>query len=88
MTGYYGEQAVKGGTYLKHSTWEFESVAREGGILNGSKMTRYSRIPISAVMVAGPLMGLIYAIFLPTMFCLTFIFSLFHRAGQKIRGTG
>ena len=65
MKGYHGEQEVKGGFYLKHSTWEVEPVARGGGILPGDEEVRYTRLPLPTVMVAGPLAGLVFLIFLP-----------------------
>ena len=76
MASYHGGQAVKGGFYLKRSTSEFEYVAGGGGILPGNKETSYSRLPLPAVIVAGPLMGLAYVISLPTVYCLTFGYFL------------
>ena len=88
MAGYYGGQKVKEGYYLKHSTWKFESVASGGGILTGDKETKYSKIPLPIVMVAGPLMGLSYAISLPIIFCCVFGYSLARLAGQKLKIAG
>lgn len=88
MAGYHGGQAVKGGFYLKRSTWEFESVAGRGGILPGNKETSYSRLPLPAVMVAGPLMGLAYAISLPIVCCLAFGYFLVRWVGQKLKVVG
>ena len=85
MTGYHGGQTVKGGFYLKRSTWELESVARGGGNLPGNEETRYSRVPLPAVMAAGPLMGLAYVISLPIVFCLAFGYCLTRRVGQKLK---
>lgn len=87
MAGYHGGQAVKRGFYLKRSTWEFESVAGRGGILPGNEETSYSRLPLPAVMVAGPLMGLAYAISIPTVYCLSFVYSLARLVGQKLKIT-
>ena len=88
MAGYHGGQAVKRGFYLKRSTWEFESVVGRGGILPGNKETSYSRLPLPAVMVAGPLMGLAYAISLPIVYCLAFGYFLARRAGGKPKVAG
>lgn len=88
MAGYHGGQAVKRGLYLKRSTWEFESVAGRGGILPGNKETSYSRLPLPAVMVAGPLMGLAYVISLPIVGCLAFSYFLARRVGLKPKVAG
>ena len=87
MTGYHGGQIVKGGFYLKRATWELESVAKGGGNLPGKEETRYSRVPLPAVMAAGPLMGLAYVISLPIVFCLAFGYFLTRRVGQKLKIT-
>ena len=87
MAGYHGGQTVKGGFYLKRSTWEFESVARGGGVLPGNKKTSYGRLPLPAMMVAGPLMGLAYAISIPAICCLSFGYSLARLIGKKIKIT-
>ncbi len=85
MTGYHGGQIVKGGFYLKRATWELESVARGGGNLPGNEETRYSRVPLPAVMAAGPLMGLVYVISLPIVFCLAFGYFLARQVGQTLK---
>lgn len=83
MAGYHGGQVVKEGFYLKHSTWEFESVSRGGGNLPGNKETSYSRLPLPVVMAVGPLMGLVYVLSVPTVYCLSFVYSLARLVGQK-----
>ena len=88
MAGYHGGQVVQGGCYLKRATWEMESVARGGGTLPGNEETRYSRLPLPAVMVLGPLMGLAYAIITPIFYCLAFVYSLIRRGGQKLKSLG
>jgi len=74
MARYYGGEVVKVGSYLNRSTLEIEMIAKEGGILPGNKGTRYSRLPLVAVMAAGPLMGLAYVVFLPVVYCLAFVY--------------
>ena len=87
MAGYHGGQVVKGGFYLKHSTWEFESVPRGCGNLPGNKETSYSRLPLPAVVVVGPLIGLVYVFSIPTVYCLSFVYSLARLVGQKFKIT-
>ena len=85
MASCYGGQTVKSGLYVNLSTWELESVARGGGNLPGNEETRYRRVPLPSVMVAGPLMGLAYVISLPIVFCLAFGYFLTRRVGQKLK---
>ncbi len=85
MMGYHGGQTVKGGCYLKFSTWEFESVASEGGVLPGNKEIRYSRLPLPVLMIAAPLMGLAYIVFSPTIYCLASVYCLARLVGHKLK---
>ncbi|MEE9399142.1 MAG: hypothetical protein V3V23_02640 [Dehalococcoidales bacterium] len=87
MVGYHGGQTVKAGLYLKRSTWELESIARGGGVLSGNKETYFRRLPLPAVMVVGPLMGLAYVISLPILFCLVFGYFLARLVGRKLKVT-
>ncbi len=65
MIDYHGGQAVSKGYYLKRSTWEFDFVAKGGGILPGNRETHYSRVSLPVVVVGSPLIGLAFIIFLP-----------------------
>jgi len=76
MTGYHGRQVVKAGDYLNRSTWELESVAEGGGILPGDESTHYIGLPRPPLVIAGPLMGLAYVIFLPVVFWFAVIYYL------------
>jgi hypothetical protein len=87
MVGYHGGQTVKAGLYLKRSTWELESITSRGGVLSGKKGTYYSKLPLPAVMVAGPLMGLAYIIILPVLFCLASGYFLARLVGRKFKVT-
>lgn len=88
MASYHGGQFVREGLYMKRSTWEFESVAKKGGVLIGNKETSYSRLPLPFMMVAGPLMGLAYVLSLPIACCLSLTYSLTRRVGQKFKIAG
>ncbi len=88
MAGYLGGQVVKGGYYLKHATREMVAITRGGGTLPGNRETGYSRLPLPAVMVLGPLMGLAYVIIVPILVCLFFIYSLARLGGQKVKVAG
>lgn len=88
MTRYYGGQVVKGGLYLRRSTLEFEPVVRGGGILPGDKGARYIQMPLPAVTVVGPLMGLLFVIFLPLVGVVGIIGLLTYRGWQSAQLVG
>jgi hypothetical protein len=62
---HHGGEEVRGGIYWSARGWEFVSVPREGARLEGSREDSYTRVPLPVVLVAGPVMGLAFAIFLP-----------------------
>ena len=62
---HYGGEKVRGGIYWSARGWEFVAVPREGGALDGGSVDGYTKVPIPVVLVAGPIMGLALAIFLP-----------------------
>ncbi len=88
MAGYHGGQTVKEGFYLKRSTLEFESVTKGGSILPGGRETRYIRVPLPAVIVAGPLAGLAFIIFLPSIGIVGIIGFLTYRGWQWVQFVG
>lgn len=85
MAGYHGGQTVKEGFYLKRSTLEFESVTKGGSILPGERETHYIRVPLPAVMAAGPMAGLAYVISLPIVLCFAFGYFLTCRVAQTLK---
>ena len=64
MTRYYGNQNVDPGIYLNLRELSFKSLDDEGR-LPGTKTSVYYRVPALVLLVAAPLLGLVYAIFLP-----------------------
>lgn len=60
-----GGDVVKGGVYWSKSGGEFITVPSEGGILPGSSADQYIWAPLPIVLIAGPIMGLGFAFFLP-----------------------
>jgi hypothetical protein len=66
MLRHRGGERVKAGFYLNAETWEVNTLSgRAGGVLPGAAADRYLRIPTLGVLVFAPLMGALYAIFLP-----------------------
>ena len=66
MRHYKGTEKVEPGLYFNPRQWSFKSIDDEGP-LPGSKDETYRRVPMLALLVAGPFLGLAYVIFLPFM---------------------
>jgi hypothetical protein len=70
-----GGTAAKGGFYWNLGQWEMIMVPKQGGILPGEAGERYLRVPIIGLLVVAPLMGALYAFFLPFIgFAMLFAF--------------
>lgn len=65
MTRYHGKQVVKGGFYWNPKKWEVAVIEGENGVLPGKPEARFVRVPALPVILLGPVMGLVYVIFLP-----------------------
>jgi hypothetical protein len=65
MTKYRNGEQVKAGFYWNTKEWEAHIVKPEGGALPGGPEATYVRLPLLAVLVFAPLMGAVYAFFLP-----------------------
>lgn len=64
MTRYRGNQWVGPGVYFNLRQMAFKSLQDEG-YLPGTQENEYRRVPAVALLMAGPLLGLVYVIFLP-----------------------
>lgn len=65
MIRHHGGTAVKRGFYLDRAAWEITVIPSPGGVLPGTKETRYTRVPAVALFVLAPLLGALYVVFLP-----------------------
>jgi len=59
-----GGERVKGGNYWNFSTGERVTI-EAGGVLPGDSSTTYYNVHPAIILLAGPLLGLVYAVFLP-----------------------
>ena len=59
-----GGERVKGGNYWNFSTGERVTIDAGGILPGGSSTTYYSAHP-AIILLAGPVLGLAYAVFLP-----------------------
>lgn len=64
MLTYRGGNKVQRGTYWDLAKGERVDVLAEG-ILPGDGKTLFVKMPVAAVLLAGPFIGLLYAVFLP-----------------------
>jgi hypothetical protein len=70
-----GGTAAKTGFYWNLGKWEMSMVPKQGGILPGDSNERYLKVPVLALLVVAPLMGAVYAMFLPFIgFAMLFTF--------------
>jgi hypothetical protein len=65
MTKREGGRTVRNGFYWNLRKWEMQIVPRQGGILPGGPEDRYLKVPVLGLLVAAPVMGALYAFFLP-----------------------
>jgi hypothetical protein len=64
MLKYNAGSKVGKGTYWNFANGERIDVSDEG-VLPGGKRTVYFRLPATGIIILGPIMGLLYAAFLP-----------------------
>jgi len=60
-----GGTQVKNGFYWNLHEWEMVMVPRQGGVLPGDATQAFLKVPVLGLLVIGPLMGALYAFFLP-----------------------
>lgn len=64
MLKYNGGHKVRKGTYWNFTTGERIDISHEG-VLPGDRKTVYFRLPATGILLLGPILGLLYAAFLP-----------------------
>lgn len=75
MAARIGGTPVKNGFYWNLGKWEMTMVPKQGGILPGGSGDRYLKVPVIALLFIAPLMGAVYAMFLPFIgFAMLFTF--------------
>ena len=81
MLKHNGGERVGKGTYWNLGNGERVDIQEEG-VLPGNEKKTYYRMPAAAIIVAAPVLGLMYAMFLPFIG----IAMLVKLVGQKIGG--
>ena len=65
MARHQGGEKVNAGFYLNSGTWEVTTLSGKGGTLPGGKDAQFVRVPTLGALMFAPLMGAVYAVFLP-----------------------
>lgn len=60
-----GGDAVVRGYYWSMAKWEVTCIEQDGSRLPGDYQARYVRVPVGLLLVAAPVMGLLFVMFLP-----------------------
>lgn len=66
MTTYTGTQTVDNGLYLNAATYTLTTMNAPGA-LPGNELQKYYRVPMFLMLVAAPLLGLAFVMFLPLL---------------------
>ncbi len=64
MLTYKGGRKVQSGTYWNLARGERIDMTSEG-LLPGDDKTTFIKMPVAGILLAGPVLGLLYAVFLP-----------------------
>src|SRR5512145_148349 len=81
-----GGDVVPPGFYWNLKQWEAQIVPRPGAALKGEPTSRYLRMPLVALLVVAPVMGGVYAFFLPFIGFALVIAYLVKQVGGRITG--
>ncbi len=65
MARFTGAETVTGGYYLNVGQTKLEVIEGASGVLPGDGGVRYMRIPVIAMIVLAPLMGLLFVLLVP-----------------------
>ena len=84
MATYQGGMTARTGYYYNRATWELTPL-KSGEVLQGSEADRYTRIPALALLVIAPVLGAVFAMFLPFIgFAMLFGFLVKKVAGDHL----
>ncbi len=84
MTRHIGGSDVRAGFYWNLRKWEMVTLSGGGGTLPGKGEDRYLKVPMVAFLFVAPVMGGLYAFFLPFIgFAMLFAFL-----GRKVGAAG
>lgn len=65
MATFHGGDTVKGGYFVSVHDWKLEMVEAPWGMLPGDSTRTYRRVPLPAMLLLAPLLGLGFVLLLP-----------------------
>jgi len=65
MLRHKGGEMVKSGFYLDWRNWRFEMVEAPAAALPGAEDAEYVRVPTLVMLLAAPVLGALFVVFLP-----------------------
>jgi hypothetical protein len=80
-----GGDTVRGGYYWNAEKWDATFVEGTEGVLPGSPMERYRRVPVPLLLVGAPIMGALFVMFLPFI-GIALLVQQMTRAGVELVG--
>jgi hypothetical protein len=80
MRTYSGTETVKGGYYLNVREAKLEAVDGRAGTLPGEAHARYVRVPLLAMLLLAPLLGLLFVVVLPFLGLAVLVEQGWHKA--------
>ncbi len=88
MKKYLGSNPVPKGVYINQHTGEFVQLDGEIRLLPGDEHDRFIKIPGGMAMVAGPVFGLVFVMFLPLAGILALLGLAAHKTGLATTNIG
>ncbi len=88
MKRYRGGESAPRGIYLSLSTWEFVQLYAKAPVLQGGGEVRYLKVSAPLTLVAAPIAGLVFIIFLPLIGILWVGGLAAYKVGQGARALG
>ncbi len=86
MTKHAGGNDAKAGFYWNLKKWEMVTLSGQGGTLPGKKEDQYLKVPMVAFLFVAPVMGGLYAFFLPFIGFAMLATFLARKAGSAVFG--
>ncbi|MBL8143314.1 MAG: hypothetical protein JNM38_19515 [Acidobacteria bacterium] len=65
MARHQGGETVGAGFFMNVAEWNVETFSGDGGVLPGGAETVYRQVPTLVLLMAAPLLGAAFAMFLP-----------------------
>lgn len=86
MKRYNGGTEVRGGYYFNRAEWELTAVQGEKGTLAGGAKEEFVRVPVLVLLVVAPLLGAVFAMFLPLVGFVMPVYAAVKRLGAHASG--